>query len=252
MPRYFVVTKTHSYSLLFALPLLLLYEAGAAYIATADGAAFRNGADVLLRTFLLIGGIEGTMGVTLILAAVAATLILRERRHLHVPMRLANFFGMALESICYASLLGIVVGWLTQWVLNAMTFDLSLSTPTLSLSQSVVLSLGAGVYEELVFRVILVGGLFGLLRFAGLTTGKAGTVSVCVAALVFSAFHYVGPYGDPWALPSFVFRFIAGVAFSALYLTRGFGIAAWTHALYDVIVTFTVLAGTTHSGGPFG
>jgi hypothetical protein len=46
----------------------------------------------------------------------------------------------------------------------------------------------------------------------------------------------VGPYGDPFRLDSFTFRFIAGVFFSAMYLARGFGITAWTHALYDVIV----------------
>jgi len=58
-----------------------------------------------------------------------------------------------------------------------------------------------------------------------------------VGALIFSAFHYVGPYGDRLALPSFTFRVIAGVLFSGLYLTRGFGITDWTHALYDVLVT---------------
>ena len=31
-------------------------------------------------------------------------------------------------------------------------------------------------------------------------------------------------------------RAVAGVAFSALYLARGFGITAWTHALYDIAV----------------
>ena len=55
-------------------------------------------------------------------------------------------------------------------------------------------------------------------------------------AAVFSAFHYVGPYGDRLELYSFVFRLIAGLFFSALYVLRGFGITAWTHALYDVLV----------------
>ena len=54
--------------------------------------------------------------------------------------------------------------------------------------------------------------------------------------ILFSAFHYVGPLGEPMRLESFVFRSLAGLAFSALYLTRGFGITAWTHALYDVAV----------------
>jgi hypothetical protein len=61
-------------------------------------------------------------------------------------------------------------------------------------------------------------------------------VAVIVGALVFSAFHYIGPLGEPFRLESFVFRTLAGLAFSAMYLTRGFGITAWTHALYDVAV----------------
>ena len=55
-----------------------------------------------------------------------------------------------------------------------------------------------------------------------------------LSALIFSAFHYIGPLGDAFTLPSFTFRAIAGLLLSGLYAGRGFGIAAWTHALYDV------------------
>ena len=64
----------------------------------------------------------------------------------------------------------------------------------------------------------------------------AAVLATVVGAVIFSAFHYVGPYGDPFQLQSFAFRTISGVAFSALYLARGFGITAWTHALYDVFL----------------
>jgi uncharacterized protein len=67
-----------------------------------------------------------------------------------------------------------------------------------------------------------------------------GTKRSILAALVFSAFHYVGPYGDPLRLGSFTFRFLAGLALSGLYVLRGFGVTAWTHALYNV---FLLLAG---------
>ncbi len=60
------------------------------------------------------------------------------------------------------------------------------------------------------------------------------TVAILGSALIFSGFHYVGPYGDALELPSFTFRAIAGVLLSGLYVSRGFGITAWTHALYDV------------------
>ena len=62
----------------------------------------------------------------------------------------------------------------------------------------------------------------------------AATVSVVVSALIFSGFHYVGALGDTFTVASFTFRAIAGVAFSVLYVTRGFGVTAWTHALYDL------------------
>ena len=98
------------------------------------------------------------------------------------------------------------------------------------------LSLGAGLYEELLFRVVIVALISNGLRVIGFGQLIAGTVAVIVGALLFSAFHYIGPFGEPLRLESFVFRTLAGLAFSALYLTRGFGITAWTHALYDVAV----------------
>jgi membrane protease YdiL (CAAX protease family) len=74
--------------------------------------------------------------------------------------------------------------------------------------------------------------LFLVLLPAGRKTGTA--LAVVVSALIFSSFHYIGPLGDTFALPSFTFRAIAGVVFSVLFVARGFGIAAWTHALYDL------------------
>jgi membrane protease YdiL (CAAX protease family) len=70
----------------------------------------------------------------------------------------------------------------------------------------------------------------------GWRAGTAGVVAAIVGALLFSAVHYIGAYGDPFQLASFIYRFIGGLAFSAMYLTRGFGVTAWTHALYDVFL----------------
>ena len=100
-----------------------------------------------------------------------------------------------------------------------------------------MISLGAGIYEELLFRVILVSGLAWIARrLLGWSATASGVFAVVVGALIFSAFHYIGPYGDRWELSSFTFRAVAGVLFSGLYLLRGFGITAWTHALYDVFL----------------
>ncbi len=243
MNRYLSLTRSHTYSVLFALPLLLLYEVGAAYLARTGDSSVRNGADVLLRTLLAIGGLEGTLALTLVLAVGGIVLVVRERRRRSVPLRLPPFVGMTVESVIYAVALGVVVGATTQWVLEGINTYLAIQAfDSLSMPESVVLSLGAGIYEELVFRVLLVGGLFGAFRVSGLRAGQAGLLAVILSALIFSAFHYIGPYGDSWALPSFLFRFLAGLAFSVLFLLRGFGIAAWTHALYDVFLVVALSA----------
>lgn len=241
MRAYLRQTRSHTYSLLFAVPLLLAYEVGAAWLAIGDDRALRNGADVLLRSLLAAGGVRGTIGFTGVLLGAAAVLIFMEQRRRRIPIRIATFGGMLLESVVYAMALGLVVGGATQWLLEGLVRLAADQAPlaTLSLPEAIVLSIGAGIYEELVFRVLLVGGLFGIFVSSGLPRNRAGAFAAIVAALVFSAFHYVGAYGDPWAVPSFLFRFLAGLAFSLLFLTRGFGIAAWTHALYDVAL-FTI------------
>jgi hypothetical protein len=241
MRRYFENTRTHTYSLLFALPLLVLYEIGAMMIAGRAG-GMRNGADVLLRTLLSAGGLNGTLAFTAVLAVGAAVIVGLEQKRKRVPVRPAYFAGMLAESAAYAVLFGGMIAAATQVLLGGMVrmaADQG-SITKLPMLDGVVLSLGAGIYEELLFRVLLTGGLFALLVAIGIRKTTSGVIAVVVSAFIFSAFHYIGPYAYPLELNSFTFRFLAGLAFSALYMIRGFGVAAWTHALYDV---FLVLAG---------
>ncbi|HEX6037801.1 CPBP family intramembrane glutamic endopeptidase [Longimicrobium sp.] len=241
MRRYLDTTRTHTYSLLFALPLLVLYELGAMMIGDGRGGGMRNGADVLLRTLLATGGVQGTLAFTAALAVGAAVIIALERRRKKVPLRGDYFAGMMGESVLYALVFGFIIAAATQVLLGGMVrFAADGGVASMPLFDGIVLSLGAGIYEELLFRVILTGGLFALLLAAGVKRPTAGVVAVIVSAIIFSWFHYIGPYAYKWELNSFVFRMLAGLAFSALYMTRGFGVAAWTHALYDV---FLVIAG---------
>jgi hypothetical protein len=85
--------------------------------------------------------------------------------------------------------------------------------------------------------VLLVTGLAAGARIVlGFGKRASGISAAVLGAVIFSAFHYIGPYGDAFQLQSFVFRMLSGLAFSALYLLRGFGITAWTHALYDAFL----------------
>jgi hypothetical protein len=151
---------------------------------------------------------------------------------------------MLAESVVYALLFGLVVGTLTGLLLGGlvtapgMRLVAGQAQAALGLPTQLMISLGAGIYEELLFRVLLVGALaWGGRHLLGWRPMWAGVMATLVGALVFSAFHYIGPYGDRLDLPSFTFRALAGLVFSAMYLLRGFGITAWTHALYDVFLT---------------
>jgi membrane protease YdiL (CAAX protease family) len=98
-----------------------------------------------------------------------------------------------------------------------------------------VLSLGAGIYEEFVFRL----GLMTLISIVtadifGLHKGLSNLLMVSGSAVLFSLYHYLG--AEPFQVQSFVFRTIAGVYFGVLFLTRGFGVTAGCHICYDIIV----------------
>jgi hypothetical protein len=244
MTSYWRAARAPRYSLLFALPLFVLYELFAFTLSHDAILGVRNGADVLLKSlFVGLGGRDGLIVFGLVLLGTGAVLVVRDvRRSGSIEARV---FGlMLLESVVYALLFGLVVGTLTGLLLGGLVsasgsaLAMVQGPAALGLPTRLMISLGAGIYEELLFRVLLVGFLawFGR-RLLGWSAGAAGVMATIVGALIFSAFHYIGPYGDALELPSFTFRALAGVAFSALYLLRGFGITAWTHALYDVFLT---------------
>lgn len=236
---YWAASRSPRYSILFAVPLLIFYQMLAAAVPAGPQGGVRNGADVMLQA--LFTSIAGSWGPRLFMACLIVGglwLVVKDMRRSPGRLRVTVFGTMLAESIGLALVFGIVVGTLTAALLG--------TPPPLSITQGVtqlgggtvlMLSLGAGIYEELLFRVLLVGAFAWLARgVLGLRPFTAGAIATVAGALVFSAFHYIGPYGDAWQVYSFVFRTIAGLFFSALYLTRGFGITAWTHALYDVLL----------------
>lgn len=235
-------SRAPRYSLTFALPLLVLYEALAALLSNGTSGV-RNGADVLLKAaFLALMGERGQLVFGALLVGTMLVFIVRDARREKGGLRGATFVAMFAESTVLAATFGTVVGLLTSQVVGAMSgsgIGLSAGSPLEGMGwpTALMVSLGAGLYEELLFRVILVSALlWGSRKLLGWGPVASAMFAVVVGALLFSAFHYIGPFGEPLELGSFVFRAIAGVAFSSLYVVRGFGITAWTHALYDVML----------------
>jgi len=243
---YWRLVRAPRYSISFAFPLLVAYETLAFTLSQLDVTSVRNGGDVLLKSlFLALGGRTGLAVFGALLVGGGAVLVGRDiRRSGRVQLR---FFGFMLaESVLYALIFGLLAATLTGLLLPFATivaggvpFGLLAG---FSLPVQLMISLGAGLYEELLFRVLLVSGLtllaVKLFRWRG---ARVAVFAVATSALVFAAFHYVGPYGEPLALESFTYRTVAGVLFSGLYVLRGFGITAWTHALYDVLIALRLI-----------
>ena len=242
--RYWQLSRAPRYSLLFALPLFIGYEILTLVVTGGPGGEVRNGADVILQSaFAAILGRRGPMVFELGLMVLGLFLVGRDLRRHGGGRHLSKtvFLGMTLEAAVLAVLCGVLVGGITSHLFGAMGLLIGGAgggpldrTP---LPVRLMLSLGAGLYEELLFRVVIVGALaWAGHRVLGWSARFSGIVAVVAGALLFSAVHYVGMYGDRLTLYSFVYRTLAGVFFSALYLLRGFGITAWTHALYDIFV----------------
>jgi membrane protease YdiL (CAAX protease family) len=234
---YWRAAREARYSLLFALPLLALYEVLAFVLAGSAFAGVRNGADVLLKTFFVaLGGRHGLAAFGLLLLGLGVALVWRDRRRHPAPLRGGYFAVMLAESVVYAMIFGGVVSTLTGLLLAPplAAAQAPAGQITLGFGAQLVVSLGAGIYEEILFRVLLVSALVALGTALRWRRAVAVAFAVVLSALIFSAFHYVGPLGDRLELASFTFRAIAGLLLSGLYVARGFGITAWTHALYDV------------------
>ena len=106
----------------------------------------------------------------------------------------------------------------------------------------------AGIYEELLFRLIMIPIAIGILHLIGLKPKPKIIFAVLLTSLLFSLAHYrfdiaiggfrIMTHGDSFRLSSFVFRWIAGIVFAVLFLKRGFGITCGTHAAYDMYTIF--------------
>jgi len=227
MNLYLHRSKSLANSFLFILPLLILYEAGIAM----HGSNIKNAADVIFKTPLSIFGRNGSLifnSLVIIFLFVSVFYIEKEYR-----FNSLIFIPMFLESIVYALFIGYGVGFIVYKVLFPYVLAIFFSK---NIWMGIILSIGAGVYEEIVFRLLLLSVLYFIFTsLLKIYKPISAAISIFLGALIFTSMHYVGTLSDSFTYTNFTFRFLSGLALSVVFMLRGLGIVVYTHAIYDVL-----------------
>jgi hypothetical protein len=234
-PGYLRATRHPWPCLLFLLPLLAAYEAGVQLLGGAQAQALRNGADAWLRGGLEAFGVRQPWVVPLVVLALFAVWAVSRWRD-RPRGGPALCLGMAIESFLFAlGLWGVSRGYapLAEQFGLAPPGSIAVGLGPLG---PVVTYLGAGIYEELIFRLAGYAGLVALLRLAEVPPAAAVALGVAGSSLAFAAAHHIGPNGEAMVPAVFLFRTLAGVYFALVFQFRGCGVAVGAHAVYDVFV----------------
>jgi len=210
-------------SLVLIFPLLLAYEIGVLFAGRV------NGADLVTRAVFTAAGSRAAYVTIYAIVAIGFVLWIRHTRRWGT-LRLALAGPVILEAALYALTLGAVVSLIVERLLG-----LGITVP------SVISALGAGVHEELVFRLALIAALLAAVSPAGHLLGHRLAVMLAIAAssVLFAAAHHLGAHGEPWAVHAFAFRAVAGAAFGAIFWFRSLAHAVYAHVLYDLLVAAT-------------
>ena len=224
---YWVESRHPLASLVFIIPFLVVYEVGVLVLGPGE---VRNGADAWLRQWL---GWIG-FGQYFLLPILTVCVLLAWHYTTRQSWRLSRglLWGMAGECALLAVCLWIVLQVLRMlWPFDEAT--------RMSLTGNVatgVSYLGAGIYEELLFRLILMTSVAWGLKRSGVKPRTSVVAAVVFVSLLFAAAHHVKPHGYPFNGFDFLFRTVAGIFFSILFIYRGYGIAAGTHAGYNLLI----------------
>jgi membrane protease YdiL (CAAX protease family) len=226
--------------LALTLPVFLTYQLGVVFLNV------RNATDLVTARLLEVSQgdrvvyLGMTLAVGIVLFGIFAVL---GRGQALQPRKVAQ---IVVEGAAYA----IAMGSATSWIVGKLFAGPPPGEVTGPFA-GLVMSLGAGFYEELAFRAVLFGlgakvlvwlfarqrvGLVGSAPRPSLKAVVVMGVWSLVCAALFSGMHYIGSLGDAFDLKSFVARAVLGLALTLVYATRGFAAAVWTHALYDVWV----------------
>jgi hypothetical protein len=225
--HYFVRSQQPLHALVFMLPLIVVYELGVIYLPPANTLAARTWIQGFLQMFGAVG--EYLPGLAIIAVLLSWHVARRDPWRLDPPL----YAGMWFESVALALPL-LLLGLLAVARPVGAMIPLAMGGDG-GWKAELVSSIGAGVYEELVFRLVTIALIHLLLvDVLRVPAGRGAALAIVGSALFFAVSHFNAH--NPFNWSAFVFYVVAGLYFAVIYVLRGFGIVAATHALYDVFV----------------
>tara|TARA_Y100001933_G_scaffold20379_1_gene17601 strand:- start:369 stop:1166 length:798 start_codon:yes stop_codon:yes gene_type:complete len=222
--------------LVFVLPLVAFYEA-TLFLTDLSGVRDTVAAHEIINRFLAVFGdfalyLPGLVLVGLLIAMKLARGDAWRLRWKTIPL-------MAFESVVWAIPLLVIAALLSgPAAVQAAVQGASATDPIAqaSLMTRIALSIGAGLYEELLFRLLLVSaGAFVLRSVLRLDPTWAAGLAIAIAAMAFTFYHQVdGPTAA--VIARRLVYFVAGCFLGLIFVLRGFGIVVGAHVAYDLFV----------------
>lgn len=211
-----------------------MYELLALFLFDDSSYIIRNSADILFRdifSFIFKNTFLTYNSILLIL--IFFIIIYNYNKNIN-KFKIGYIFLMLLEGIFY--------GLILLFLLNGFNFlNFNNSFYFYDYTFMFYSCLGAGIWEEILFRLILLN-IFLNFFHKFLNKSNSFILSIFLSSFIFSLFHYIGSSGDVFILYTFIVRFIGGIYLSMIYLYRGLGISMVCHLIYDfVLVTIPVV-----------
>ncbi|PIS05254.1 MAG: hypothetical protein COT81_02015 [Candidatus Buchananbacteria bacterium CG10_big_fil_rev_8_21_14_0_10_42_9] len=246
---YLESSRSAVYSILFILPFLLIYEFGIFF-----GARGQNIGDSFLRLgyyfFVFLLGPTISAAIAGVVIFIAILFVVNQIKEQKIRIRFKYFLLMLAEVLFWTVGIALFLGiFFYRNTPEFFTFQPNESARYMAYANNLrdfwsifIGSIGAGVFEELVFRVIGIRLLYELFKnkmYPKFSDDQGALLkAIGASALVFTVLHYKG-VANPFSL---IGIFLMAIIFSFLYLRRGYGIAATTHAFWDLFFFFGILA----------
>ncbi len=235
MSKYISLSKNDFYSLVIITPLFILYQILGFFNNYESHFIVKNSADVFIKNFFQsFDPVYGDFAYLICFIFIALFIVLKNRElFMSSEIKLLFLFGMLFESLIHSISLLVIMSLVYE------ILPLSISLFSNGIIEGVYLSIGAGIWEELLFRYVLITTLlFVFNKVMYDFSNFSYLVIIVITSALFSYYHFIGIDPELISLSVFIYRFIAGIILAIIFIFRGLGIATYTHTFYDLYLVF--------------